>query len=121
MHSIKTFLEVKLKLQINEEKSQVVHVSQASFLGFTFKGTKIRWTDKAFNEFIRRIKLYTGRSWFVSTEDTSSTSHIHRFKWEGLLEVFQNIRNSGRNDQSVVGNSRFDFRKRVMGKHSLSN
>jgi len=68
MNGIKSFLERKLKLKVNEEKSQVVKVSKASFLGFTFKGAKIRWTDKAFNEFIRRIKLYTGRSWSVSME-----------------------------------------------------
>ena len=68
MKSIKSFLEHKLKLKINEEKSQVVKTSKASFLGFTFKGAKIKWTDKSFKEFIRRIKLYTGRSWFVSME-----------------------------------------------------
>jgi len=31
-------------------------------------GAKIKWTDKAFNECIRRVKLYTRRSWFVSME-----------------------------------------------------
>ncbi len=69
MRGIKAYLERELKLTINQEKSQVVKVSKASFLGFTFKGTKIRWTDKAFKEFIRRIKLYTGRSWFVSMDE----------------------------------------------------
>ena len=68
MSSIKSYLERELKLTINQEKSQVVKVSKASFLGFTFKGAKIRWTDKAFNEFKRRIKVYTGRSWFVSMD-----------------------------------------------------
>ncbi len=68
MSSIKLFLERVLKLIINQEKSQVAPVSKASFLGFTFEGTKIKWTDKAFNEFKRRVKLYTGRSWFVSMD-----------------------------------------------------
>ena len=36
-----------------------------TFLGFTFKGTGIRWSDKAFWEFIRQEKRLTGRSWFV--------------------------------------------------------
>lgn len=66
--SIGSYLERELKLIVNREKSQVVAVSKASFLGFTFKGSKIKWTDKAFNEFKRRIKLYTGRSWFVSMD-----------------------------------------------------
>jgi RNA-directed DNA polymerase len=69
MRSVKSYLERKLKLKINEEKSQIVSHSKANFLGFAFKGTKIRWTDKAFKEFIRRIKLYTGRSWFVSMDE----------------------------------------------------
>mgnify|MGYP000038281534 FL=1 len=68
MKSVKSYLERELKLIINQEKSQVVIVSKASFLGFTFKGAKIKWTDKAFSEFKRRIKLYTGRSWFVSMD-----------------------------------------------------
>jgi len=46
----------------------VASVDRISFLGFTFKGTKIRWSDKAFGEFKRRVKLLTGRSWFVSME-----------------------------------------------------
>jgi len=41
---------------------------QATFLGFTFRGVGIRWTEKVFREFKRRIKELTGRSWFVSME-----------------------------------------------------
>ena len=68
MASIKRFLERKLKLKVNEDKSRVAKTDQTNFLGFTFKGTKIRWSDKAFHEFKRRIKRLTGRSWFVSME-----------------------------------------------------
>jgi len=46
----------------------VASVNRITFLGFTFKGTRIRWSDKAFREFKRRVKLLTGRSWFVSME-----------------------------------------------------
>ena len=63
---IRKFLELELKLQVNEAKSAVAPVDRNTFLGFTFKGAKIRWSDKAFGEFKRRIKLLTGRSWFVS-------------------------------------------------------
>ena len=66
MISIRKFLERKLK--INEEKSRIVPTDDCDFLGFTFKGTKIRWSDKAFREFKRRVKRLTGRSWFVSME-----------------------------------------------------
>ncbi len=66
--SIQRFLERKLKLKVNQEKSQVAETNQINFLGFTFKGTKIRWSDKAFQKFKRRVKELTGRSWFVSME-----------------------------------------------------
>jgi len=64
--SIQRFLERKLKLKINEEKSQIAPTNHIDFLGFTFKGTKIRWSEKAFQEFKRRVKKLTGRSWFVT-------------------------------------------------------
>ena len=63
--SITRFLERKLKLKVNEEKSHVSSTDSTNFLGFTFKGTKIRWSDKAFHEFKRQVKLLTGRRWFV--------------------------------------------------------
>jgi RNA-directed DNA polymerase len=66
MASVKHFIEGKLKLKVNEAKSRVAKTDQTNFLGFTFKGTKIRWSDAAFKEFKRRIKRLTGRSWFVS-------------------------------------------------------
>ena len=68
MTSIKRFIEVKLKLKVNTTKSQVAPTDQTNFLGFTFKGKKIRWSDKAFKTFKHRLRKLTGRSWFVSTE-----------------------------------------------------
>ena len=55
-----------LKLRVNEKKSQVDKADKTNFLGFTFKGNKIRWSEKAFRAFKRRVKELTGRSWFVS-------------------------------------------------------
>jgi RNA-directed DNA polymerase len=66
--SVTRFLERKLKLKVNQDKSRVSATDETNFLGFTFKGTKIRWSDKAFREFKRRVKELTGRSWFVSME-----------------------------------------------------
>ena len=66
MLSVQRFLERKLK--VNHDKSQVTPTDKTNFLGFTFKGTKIRWSDKAFRAFKRRVKELTGRSWFVSMD-----------------------------------------------------
>jgi RNA-directed DNA polymerase len=68
MQSVRLFLERKLKLQINEKKSHVRETNQTNFLGFTFKKTKICWSESSFREFKRRVKQLTGRSWFVSME-----------------------------------------------------
>jgi len=66
--SVTRFLERKLKLKVNQDKSRVSSTDNTNFLGFTFKGTKIRWSDKAFRELKRRVKRLIGRSWFVSME-----------------------------------------------------
>ena len=66
MENIQDFLELKLK--VNQSKSQVAPPEEINFLGFTFQGGNIRWSDKAFQEFKRRVKLLTGRSWFVTMD-----------------------------------------------------
>ena len=68
MASIRRFLEHELRLTVNEKKSKVAPVAECGFLGFVFVRGKIRWSEKSFQEFRRRIRLFTGRSWFVSME-----------------------------------------------------
>ncbi len=55
MDSIRRFLERELRLTVNEKKSKVGSVEECGFLGFVFVRGKIRWSDKAFLEFKRRI------------------------------------------------------------------
>ncbi len=66
MRSVRRFLERKIKLEINEKKSQVRETDKSVFLGFTFRKTKICWSEASFREFKRRVKRLTGRSWSVS-------------------------------------------------------
>jgi RNA-directed DNA polymerase len=66
--SIRRFLERRLKLSVNEKKSRVGPTNETEFLGFAFKRTKISWSDAAFQEFKRRVRKLTGRSWGVSME-----------------------------------------------------
>ena len=68
--------------------------NQITFLGFAFKGTKIRWSDKAFREFKRRVKELTGRSWFVSMEYRMRklTEYIRGWmNYFGILEYYRPI------------------------------
>ena len=94
MKSVQGFLERKLRLQVNQDKSQVALTNQTDFLGFTFQGTKIRWSDKAFREFKRRVKELTGRSWFVSMEYRLKKLALYLRGWMnyfGISEYYRPI------------------------------
>ena len=60
MTSVTRFLERKLKLRVNQTKSKVASTNEIAFLGFVFKGASIRWSDKAFAEFIGVLSTDTG-------------------------------------------------------------
>jgi RNA-directed DNA polymerase len=47
MQNLTRYLETRLKLKVNPAKSKVAPMSDCRFLGFTLRGTKIRWSDKA--------------------------------------------------------------------------
>ena len=66
MASVARFLHRRLKLEVNVEKSQVVPTDQIAFLGFSFRGTKICWSDKTMARFKHRVKQLTRRNWGVS-------------------------------------------------------
>jgi len=92
MISIRRFLERKLKLKVNEKKSCVAPTDQISFLGFTFKGTKIRWSEKAFKGFKRRVRLLTGRSWFVSMDYRLRKLAQHVRGWMNYFGISEHYR-----------------------------
>ncbi len=66
--SVTRFLTGKLKLAVNEQKSRVVKTNDCEFLGFTFRGTKPRWSDRAFADFKHHVRQLSGRSWGVSMD-----------------------------------------------------
>jgi RNA-directed DNA polymerase len=60
------YLKKRLKLSVNESKSRICGTNECVFLGFTFRGAKLRWSEEAFADFKHRIRRLTGRSWGVS-------------------------------------------------------
>jgi RNA-directed DNA polymerase len=64
--SITRYLTTRLKLVVNEQKSRVARTDECVFLGFTFRGSKLRWSDRTFADFRHRVRRLTGRSWGVS-------------------------------------------------------
>lgn len=63
---VSRFLTTRLKLSVNKAKSRVVNTNDLHFLGFTFRGKKIRWSEQALNDFKHRIRRLTKRSWGIS-------------------------------------------------------
>ena len=64
--SITRFLDRALALPVNEAKSRICRTDEVVFLGFTFRGRKLRWSDQAFDDFRYRLRRFTARSWGVS-------------------------------------------------------
>jgi len=60
------FLILKLKRVVNKEKGRVVKTNELHFLGFTFRGKKIRWSDQAQKDFRHCIRRLTKGSWGIS-------------------------------------------------------
>ena len=68
MANISVFLEKKLKVKVNRDKSRVMKADESSFLGFTFTRKRLTVSEKACKRFKSELRHLTGRSWGVSME-----------------------------------------------------
>jgi len=66
LNSISRYLNTRLKLMVNTEKSQVVKVNQSQFLGFAFLRGKVKWHAKSLKKFKQKVRELTNRNWGVS-------------------------------------------------------
>lgn len=63
LESIVSFIEKRLKLKVNREKSEVFHCSATKFLGFTLlSGGKIRVSDKSISRLKDKVRIITKRN-----------------------------------------------------------
>lgn len=90
--SLTQYLGQTLKLTVNEAKSQVAAVRECAFLGFTFRGKKLRWTDAALEDFKHRVRTLTGRSWGVSMDYRMRALGQYVRGWMGYFGVSQYYR-----------------------------
>ena len=65
---MEAYLERRLKLTVNTEKSRVLRCTKLEYLGFMFWAGRIRVSPASLREFRFRLKRLTGRNWFVSME-----------------------------------------------------
>jgi RNA-directed DNA polymerase len=67
LENITTYLRDKLRLTVNTNKSKVVALKDACFLGFKILRRKIRWTERSMNKFKAEVRRITRRTRGVST------------------------------------------------------
>jgi len=60
--SIKNYLKKNLKLIVNEDKSRVVPLNEATFLGFSIVRRQIRWNEKSRKRFKAEVRQLTNRT-----------------------------------------------------------
>ena len=72
LESIKKYIEKKLGLKVNVEKSKVTRPTQTKYLGFSFWKSKDKWKPKphikAYQKLKRKLKNLTKRSWSISLD-----------------------------------------------------
>ena len=66
MAQVREYVEARLKLLVNQDKSKVAELGQCSFLGFNIRGHQIQRTEKAASRFKSRIQAITSRSRGIS-------------------------------------------------------
>ena len=85
--NVTKLLKKSFKLTVNEAKSQVVSSNKCSFLGFTFKGKQIRWTEKSYDKFRQEIRRLTSRTWGVSMEFRLMKLRRYIVGWMGYYSL----------------------------------
>jgi RNA-directed DNA polymerase len=90
--SLTAYLDRRLKLPVNEQKSQVAKIEHCVFLGFTFKRNKLRWSEAAFEDFKHRLRELTGRSWGVSMQYRFEKLGQYLRGWMGYFGISEYYR-----------------------------
>lgn len=92
MASLKRYLADELRLTVNEQKSRVAPTNECVFLGFTFRGSKLRWSERAFADFRYRLKRLTGRSWGISMRERLQRLGQYLRGWMGYFGISEYYR-----------------------------
>lgn len=89
MASIGRYLTQTLRLRVNRHKSQVVNVHALEYLGFCFKGIRVYWLEKAFEDFKHRLRGLTSRRWGVSMAYRLERINQYLRGWMGYFGISQ--------------------------------
>jgi len=89
MASISRYLTQTLRLRVNRQKSQVVNVHALEYLGFRFKGIRVYWSERAFEDFKHRLRGLTSRRWGVSMAYRLVRINQYLRGWIGYFGISQ--------------------------------
>ena len=87
--SITKFIETKLKLKVNEEKSQVAKSDQVKFLGMTIVNGNIAISKQAFKKAMEKVKILTPRGTHFSIEKTMEQINTWYRGWASYFKMTQ--------------------------------
>nr|WP_306798812.1 group II intron reverse transcriptase/maturase [Oceanobacillus saliphilus] len=90
MDSITNFIEKKLKLKVNEEKSAVDRPWKRKFLGFSFtihKKPKIRVSKESIKRFKQRVRELTSRRKSMNMKDRIEKLNRYLVGWLGYYQL----------------------------------
>lgn len=100
MQNMTMFIEKKLKLKVNHEKSAVDRPWKRKFLGFTLsphRNPQIRISKQSIQRLKQRIRGLTSRKWSISMEERIKKLNRYLVGWLGYYQlaetpsVFRNI------------------------------
>jgi RNA-directed DNA polymerase len=92
LKSVTLFLEKRLKLKVNLQKSGVRKTDDTNYLGFTFRKGKIRWSEESFRQFEHRIRELTARSWGVSLKYRIGKLSVYVRGWMNYFGISEYYR-----------------------------
>jgi RNA-directed DNA polymerase len=87
MGSISGYIEKRLKLVVNQEKSQVARSDRVKFLGMTIVGKTIAISHKALQTAMAKVKELTPRGTHQSLEKTLEEINSWYVGWAGYFEM----------------------------------
>ena len=87
MASISRFLERKLKVKVNRDKSKVVKAEESVFLGFAFTRKRLNVSEKSLTRFKSEVRRLTGRSWGVSMQCRYASVRLYIQGWMNYFGV----------------------------------
>ncbi|WP_347404194.1 group II intron maturase-specific domain-containing protein [Nodosilinea sp. P-1105] len=83
------YLTQVLRLKVNSQKSRVRRIERLEYLGFTFQGIRIVWSERAFQDFKHRLRGLTSRRWRVSMEYRLKRISLYLRGWMGYFGISQ--------------------------------